>query len=278
MEELLSLEAIFDRRNRGDFRLWTSLEEIVDFSEPGTIIETIATVQLLSVPVVPTIVCNSYNRNNRIPIATHLSGWNPLYCDFFRLLPKLKKLKICGSEEDYRRSCQKNSLHDLWYLDHLEKLNFRVDMKFQEHYPYNSPVAFCAYYSQILFLPPPDAFPQYLKIMTFSGEFFLPWKDLSIVGKLPKLEALEIEYNPFKGDECEVIEQGFPSLKFLQLGFLNIKYWRTSSDHFACLQILTILGCKYLDSIPQDFAEITTLEVIDTWGCAKSVGNSAKQI
>ncbi|MCD7468333.1 hypothetical protein HAX54_006410 [Datura stramonium] len=75
-----------------------------------------------------------------------------------------------------------------------------------------------------LLLPPSRCFPQNLKNLSLTGHFFLPWKDLSIVGKLPKLEVAGI--------------------------------------------------CNH----PQDFAEITTLALIDICNCQKSVGNSAKQI
>ncbi|KAG5569951.1 hypothetical protein H5410_059717 [Solanum commersonii] len=89
-----------------------------------------------------------------------------------------------------------------------------------------------------LILLPPYAFPQNLKNLAFSGTT-LQWKDLSI---------------------------------------LNIQYWRASCDHFPCLERLFLERCFAFDSIPQDFADITTLALIDIRRCSKSVENSTKQI
>ncbi|KAF3652820.1 hypothetical protein FXO38_15911 [Capsicum annuum] len=59
----------------------------------------------------------------------------------------------------------------------------------------------------LLLLPPSDAFPQNPKSLALSGQFFLPWKDLSIVGKLPKLESLKLSYNACEGVEWEVADE-----------------------------------------------------------------------
>lgn len=87
-----------------------------------------------------------------------------------------------------------------------------------------------------LVLPPPDAFPQNLKNLSFDGDFLLAWKDLRIIGKLPKLEVLKLSNHTFSCEEWEVVEEGFPRLKFLLLDELYIRYWRTCSDHFPNLE------------------------------------------
>ncbi|KAJ8528048.1 hypothetical protein K7X08_015499 [Anisodus acutangulus] len=223
-----------------------------------------------------------------------LSGWNPLYCtgSFFRLVPNLKKLQICGDQGNFR---SRKDLYDFRYLDQLEELEFQLryarlacflESITPSDFIQQDPLSFQMYRPGLstrssvphLLLPPPDAFPQNLKNLTFSGRFFLPWKDLSIVGKLPKLESLKLEYAVCTGEEWEVVEEGFPCLKFLQLKFLGIWQWRASSDHFSCLERLFLDHCRNLDSIPQDFADITTLALIDITDCPKSVGNSAKKI
>ncbi|KAK4365249.1 hypothetical protein RND71_016607 [Anisodus tanguticus] len=53
---------------------------------------------------------------------------------------------------------------------------------------------------------------------------------------------------------------------------------RANGDRFPWLERLFVKVCWYLDSIPQDFSEITTFEQIRISGCAQSIGNSAKQI
>ncbi|MCD7468341.1 hypothetical protein HAX54_006418 [Datura stramonium] len=224
-----------------------------------------------------------------------LSGWNPWYCtcSAFRLFPNLNNLLILGVLEDF---LNRKDLYDFRYLDKLEELTFllipqinacfldsnnapsgstpqhplRLQMKMLD-----SPLANDV---PSLLLPPPDVFPQNLKNLAFTGPFCLHWKDMSIVGKLPKLESLKLSYVGFTDEEWEVAEEGFPHLKFLLLKYLDIRYWRASSDHFPCLERLFLHSCWYLESIPQDFAEITTLALIDISNCRKSVGNSAKQI
>ncbi|WMV59794.1 hypothetical protein MTR67_053179 [Solanum verrucosum] len=128
-----------------------------------------------------------------------------------------------------------------------------------------------------LILLPPYAFPQNLKNLAFSGTT-LQWKDLSILSKLPKLEALKLVHNACKGEELEVVDEGFPCLKLLILSYSDIQYWRASCDHFPCLERLFLERCFAFDSIPQDFADITTLALIDIRRCSKSVENSTKQI
>ncbi|KAH0706932.1 hypothetical protein KY289_012008 [Solanum tuberosum] len=191
------------------------------------------------------------------------------FCKYQYFRPELPfklELQISGNFEDF---CSRKDLHDLHYLDQLEELEFHL----------GNPFSFDRKTVVLpLLLPPPCSFPQSLKNLAFTGNFFLPLKDLSIVGKLPKLESLKLEYDAFIGDEWEVAEEGFPRLKFLLLRCLPFRRWRASSDHFPCLERLIIVHCWKLDSIPQDFADITTLALIDINNCAQAVGNSAKQI
>lgn len=127
-------------------------------------------------------------------------------------------------------------------------------------------------------LPPPDAFPQNIKSLTLKGHLIMPWKDLSVVGKLPKLEYLQVIDHSFSGKEWEVADEGFPHLKFLLLCSTNIEYWRASSDQFPCLEQLFLDDCSELDSIPQEFADITTLALIDITCGFQSLEYSARQI
>ncbi|PHT51856.1 hypothetical protein CQW23_06318 [Capsicum baccatum] len=223
-----------------------------------------------------------------------LSGWNPLYCtgSVFRLFPNLRKLQIHGIQEDFLR-CK--DLYDFCFLDQLDELEFCLSNPnfscFLESFTtYGATpqditwfmrrkqpeMMFLERPSQLLprpgafpFIPlrpartlpplllsPPDAFPQNLKFLAFSGTSFW-WKNLNIVGKLPKLESLKLAHDAYIGYEWEVFEEGFPCLKFLQLKELGIWYWRASCDHFPCLERLSLNCCRHLVSIPQDFADIT---------------------
>ncbi|MCE0481718.1 hypothetical protein HAX54_039698 [Datura stramonium] len=51
----------------------------------------------------------------------------------------------------------------------------------------------------------------------------LLWKDLNIVGKLPKLEVLKLAYDACEGEEWEVVEEGFAHLKLLLLKCINFR-------------------------------------------------------
>ncbi|MCD7468346.1 hypothetical protein HAX54_006423 [Datura stramonium] len=220
-----------------------------------------------------------------------LSGWNPHYCtgSAYRLFPNLKKLQICGVSEDFYSH---EDLYNFRYLDQLEELEFYLidtfpacllvnitpsgsTLRFQKKMRGPRPPAVAV---PPLLLPPPDAFPQNLMNLSFRGTFLFTWKDLNIVGKLAKLESLKLSYLAFTDEEWEAAEEGFPHLKFLQLKHSDIRYWRASCDHFPRLERLFLDSCWYLDSIPQDFADITTLALIDISYCPESVGNSAKQI
>ncbi|OIT01570.1 PREDICTED: putative late blight resistance protein homolog R1A-3 [Nicotiana attenuata] len=227
-----------------------------------------------------------------------LSGWNPWHCtrSVFRQFPNLKKLQICGVWEDFR---SRKDLYDFHYLDKLEELDFVLTYScsacFLESITPSGLVRFTRQKLRAILLdrpsralsptetfpysilPPPDAFPQNLKKLAFYGTC-LQWEDLSVVGKLPKLEALKLGINACIGVEWKVVKDGFPSLKFLLLEHLKVRYWRASCDHFPCLERLFLERCLGLDSIPRDFADITTLALIDISSCAESVGNSAKQI
>ncbi|XP_009622812.1 putative late blight resistance protein homolog R1A-3 [Nicotiana tomentosiformis] len=227
-----------------------------------------------------------------------LSGLNPWHCtrSVFRQFPNLKKLQICGIWEDF---CSRKDLYDFHYLDKLEELDVVLTYScyacFLESITSSGLLRFTRQKRRAIFLdrlsralpptetfpysilPPPDAFPLNLKKLAFYGTC-LQWKDLSIVGKLPKLEALKLGISACIGMEWKVVKDGFPSLKFLLLERLKVRYWRASCDHFPCLERLFLEHCWDLDSIPQDFADITTLALIDIRWCAESVGNSAKQI
>ncbi|XP_060196184.1 putative late blight resistance protein homolog R1A-10 [Lycium barbarum] len=217
-----------------------------------------------------------------------LFGWNPLYCtgSAFRLFPNLKKLQISGAPEDFR--IRKDQC-DFRYLHQLEELEFNLSNPLFDGFleritpsgsTLQNPLRFqCRVLGAFptLPLPPPDAFPQNLKDLTFKGTFYLPRKDLSIVGKLPKLESLQLE-GVWLAWEWEVAEEGFPLLKSLKLSKLYIRNWRANDDHFPCLERLFLEDCRFLDSVPQEFADITTLSLIDINGCPYSVGSSAKQI
>nr|XP_016490842.1 PREDICTED: putative late blight resistance protein homolog R1A-3 [Nicotiana tabacum] len=182
-----------------------------------------------------------------------LSGWNPLSCTLsvFRRLPNVKKLQICGVQEDYIRSNKNKAFHHLCYLDQVKELKFKIRKMVS------------------------NGRPLYPTSFTCTR---LPWDDLGILGKLPKLEALKLGYDACIGTDWIVGDDGFPNLKLLRLKHLYLHHWRANSDHFPRLERLVVNCCWSMYWIPLDFAEITTLQLIDISDSAKTVGNSAKKI
>ncbi|KAM3344693.1 hypothetical protein P3S68_024402 [Capsicum galapagoense] len=101
---------------------------------------------------------------------------------------------------------------------------------------------------------------------------------ISTIQELQKLEVLKLAYDACEGEEWEVVEEGFPHLKLLLLKCINLRYWRASSDQFSYLEKLFLDSCGCLNSIPQDFVEIMTLELIELANCRDTLLNLAHQI
>ncbi|KAL8228541.1 hypothetical protein R6Q57_016125 [Mikania cordata] len=73
-------------------------------------------------------------------------------------------------------------------------------------------------------------------------------------------------------------EDEFPRLTFLRLSFLNIKLWKAYTTSFPSLKQLEIECCVYLEDIPIEIGEISTLELIKIRACRPSVGESVRRI
>ncbi|CDP12770.1 unnamed protein product [Coffea canephora] len=106
-----------------------------------------------------------------------------------------------------------------------------------------------------------------------------PWSEISTIGKLPKLEVLKLLDGFFVGEEWEMKEGEFPSLRVLQLSNLwKFRSWTASSDNFPRLQKLVVHNCENLEEVPSCLGECPTLEMIEVKWCRTSVANSVKQI
>ncbi|KAG8367841.1 hypothetical protein BUALT_Bualt16G0114600 [Buddleja alternifolia] len=109
-------------------------------------------------------------------------------------------------------------------------------------------------------------FPSNIKKLTLFG-FRLPWEEMSIIGALPNLEILKLEYNAMKGEIWETRDGEFQQLRFLKLeGLKNFSKWDEvsfSSEHFPKLQQLVLHYCFNLKEIPCAMGEIETLQLID---------------
>ncbi|XP_073146510.1 putative late blight resistance protein homolog R1A-3 [Henckelia pumila] len=120
-------------------------------------------------------------------------------------------------------------------------------------------------------------FPESLKKLTLR-EFKLSSLEMSMIGRLPRLEVLKLLYTRFDGKEWKTNEDEFQELKFLKLEALQIRRWNMSSEHFPKLEQLVIHKCWKLKKFPSSLGDISTLQSIDIHSCRKSVADSALQI
>ncbi|KAL0397262.1 UNVERIFIED_CONTAM: hypothetical protein Scaly_0174600 [Sesamum calycinum] len=100
---------------------------------------------------------------------------------------------------------------------------------------------------------------------------------MATIGSLPNLEVLKLRNDAFIGTQWESSEEEFPRLKFLQMEWLNLKFWRAESTHFPVLQCLIIGYCSELE-IPCEIGEIPTLQLIEVGPLSKPAADSAKLI
>ncbi|KAL2551324.1 Disease resistance protein RPP8 [Forsythia ovata] len=99
----------------------------------------------------------------------------------------------------------------------------------------------------------------------------LPWENMSIIGRLPKLENLKLVSNAFEGPRLNVNDDEFQKLKFLKLDSLKLIEWNASSDHFPRLKRLVVRYSYYFQGIPSDLGDIPMLEMIKVHSCGNRV-------
>ncbi|MCD7467246.1 hypothetical protein HAX54_004575 [Datura stramonium] len=169
-----------------------------------------------------------------------ITGVGPSWCkkEIFALMPNLKKLEVVldrTADEPHDWSS------DVW--DYLWPNNPTHDAFFENL----------------------RTFPSTLRRLTLCG-LCLNWAAMDIVGMLPKLEALELRDNACGNSSRTMWKPSrgvFSRLKFLSLhnmGFFT--EWKALDDHFPVLERLFISHCIWLKEIPQEFANIPTLQVL----------------
>nr|GME11556.1 putative late blight resistance protein homolog R1A-10 isoform X2 [Ipomoea batatas]GME15293.1 putative late blight resistance protein homolog R1A-10 isoform X2 [Ipomoea batatas]GME20921.1 putative late blight resistance protein homolog R1A-10 isoform X2 [Ipomoea batatas] len=122
-----------------------------------------------------------------------------------------------------------------------------------------------------------NSFPQSLRELKIV-ETELSWEAITVISMLPNLESLKLLRAYNMGEEWETGDGGFPKLKCLFISVAKLKNWKTMSDHFPVLQRLALHRCHDLEKIPEGFADITTLQLIELKDCCLSLVESAKDI
>nr|GMD65994.1 putative late blight resistance protein homolog R1B-8 [Ipomoea batatas] len=122
--------------------------------------------------------------------------------------------------------------------------------------------------------------PARLKKLTFSGTVF-EWKDcMFILGQLEELEVLKLDDYAFKGEVCDLRSNNivFKRLQYLRIGKTNLVTWKATQNSFPALQSLVLRNCSSLKSIPETFANVHTLKVMELLGMSESAVQSAKRL
>ncbi|KAG8388369.1 hypothetical protein BUALT_Bualt02G0118800 [Buddleja alternifolia] len=176
--------------------------------------------------------------------------------EILEMIPNLKTLKVLSYENKWQQYW--NNLAHLLQLEKLSVIFVEKGPRFVDPFPMSF------------------AFPKNLKTLSLGG-CKLPWKDMTVVGSLPKLEVLKLYTSAMEGEVWEPIEGEFLQLKFLLLEMLHLKHWRVEDIHFPRLEHLRISWCAHLKKIPLEIGEIPTLKLIEVVN-NPPVADSAKKI
>ncbi|XP_057775573.1 putative late blight resistance protein homolog R1B-16 [Salvia miltiorrhiza] len=103
------------------------------------------------------------------------------------------------------------------------------------------------------------------------------WDDLTMIGSLPILEVLQIEFN-WNGSTWSPVDGQFQRLKFLKIYDCNLTSWNADSCHFPILEKLILCRLYQLEEIPWGIGDIPTLKLINLWKCSNSAAISAIKI
>lgn len=229
-----------------------------------------------------------------------ITGVGPSWCksEIFALMPNLKKLEVVSDravgletvlkiyDDESREFFLPSEYRDNLRPDCLKKLDVVFDpdddeshdlflsSRVRENFMPNKP-ANDDYFENL------RTFPPTLTRLTLCG-LFLNWEAMDIVGILPNLEALELKDNAcghISGTTWKLSRVVFSRVKFLSLRNMGFfKEWKAIDDHFPVLERLCLSHCRWLKKIPQKFADIPTLQVIELRNCSVNLAESAKQI
>ncbi|XP_057780139.1 putative late blight resistance protein homolog R1A-10 [Salvia miltiorrhiza] len=180
-------------------------------------------------------------------------------------IPNTNKLHlIYGKDLEGYEECLFDHLHNLGSLHKLQSLKLVVST-FPNQSSCNADRLKCA-------------LPVSLKKLSLA-RCSLDWNDLTIIGSLPQLEALEL-VDSVKGQKWSPVNGEFLRLRFLSIvdWTCDLRCWDADSSHFPVLEKLRLEGLWHLEEIPLDIGEIPTLEVISVDGCSESAEISAMKI
>nr|GMD47050.1 putative late blight resistance protein homolog R1B-8 [Ipomoea batatas] len=190
-----------------------------------------------------------------------LSTISPTSCtlDIFWRTPNLQKLGVRGDLSEFVKS-GKTSFP-------FEMLKCLGNLKLYGQY------------DKVLTLPKTIMHAPRLKTLTFSGTLF-EWKDMRVLGLLEELEVLKLDDYAFKGEDCDLKKNKivFKRLQYLRIGRTNLVTWKATENSFPTLRSLVLRNCSSLQKIPETFANVHTLEVMELFHMSESTVQSAKEV
>nr|GMD45514.1 putative late blight resistance protein homolog R1B-14 [Ipomoea batatas] len=190
-----------------------------------------------------------------------LSTISPTSCtlDIFWRTPNLQKLGVRGDLSEFVKS-GKTSFP-------FEMLKCLGNLKLYGQY------------DKVLTLPKTIMHAPRLKKLTFSGTLF-EWKDMRVLGLLEELEVLKLDDYAFKREDCDLKKNKivFKLLQYLRIGRTNLVTWKATENSFPALRSLVLRNCSSLQKIPETFANVHTLEVMELFHMSESTVQSAKEV
>nr|GLL32193.1 uncharacterized protein LOC109160889 [Ipomoea trifida] len=125
---------------------------------------------------------------------------------------------------------------------------------------------------------PHDKFPLKLRKLTLSNTLF-KWNDMSRLGSLDKLQVLKLEENCCKGEHWDLnSDVVFKQLQYLRIGRTNLVTWNVVENSFPALERLVLRNCTALERIPNAFAEVYSLKVMELFRVSNRAVDSATKL
>nr|GMD19592.1 putative late blight resistance protein homolog R1A-10 [Ipomoea batatas] len=185
-------------------------------------------------------------------------------------IPNVKKLGV--RYEKLKRGDNMHPIDLLHTLSHLEQLE---NIRF---YGYES-----LKYSGLVYIPKPYDFPRKLKKLKFFKTWMKLGITMTILGRLPNLEVLQLKRDAFDDSEMEweQVEEGFPKLKVLVFEDQGrLCRWIDSDFTFPSLECLVLNNSGLLESLPYEcLSGCPCLKLIHLKrGCSDGVLESSKKI
>ncbi|CAI9107967.1 OLC1v1007464C1 [Oldenlandia corymbosa var. corymbosa] len=182
--------------------------------------------------------------------------------EVFKKTPNLKKLGVRGSITSLLEvNDDSNLFAHLYKLESLENLKLlNGDTE-----------------SKVYRLPPKDKFPPQLTQLTLLNTL-LNWRAISLLGELENLEVLKLKENACEGEIWNLGQEVFARLKHLHIGRTDLMVWTASADNFPNLKSLELDGCSILRGIPNELADITSLQSVALNCTNNQVAASARRL